>query len=185
MLRNWYAVYTKPGREKKVSALLNKRGITSYCPLNYVTSDQTAGANKRGNFEPLFYTQVFVFVSGAALHTVKNTPGVTGLAYWKALPAIISAEEIEAIQKITKKYINIKLQKADVQEQQKPELKEEPVFTYNQNAVRTKYRTYKVVLPSLGCMLSAEKEKAASDIIQPDFNNLSFFQKRLAALFAN
>ncbi|KAA9039498.1 hypothetical protein FW778_11815 [Ginsengibacter hankyongi] len=34
MQKNWYAVYTKPHCEKKVSLLLVKRGIENFYPVN-------------------------------------------------------------------------------------------------------------------------------------------------------
>jgi transcription antitermination factor NusG len=184
MLQHWYAVYTKPRREKKVSTLLSKKGIIAYCPLNYVTPEQTAGNNKKGAYEPLFCSQIFVYATGASLHNIKNTPGVTGFAYWKAQPAIISNDEIEAIKEITCNYMNIKIEKALVQQQQ-VQVKEDPKFTYNENSVRIKYRTLKVMLPSLGYMLSAEKEWASREVIQPEFAHFSLIPKKLVSLFTS
>ncbi|MCW3094268.1 MAG: NusG antitermination factor, partial [Ferruginibacter sp.] len=31
--KNWYALYTRPGTEKKVANLLSRKNIENYCPL--------------------------------------------------------------------------------------------------------------------------------------------------------
>lgn len=183
MSRKWYAVYTKAQREKKVSSILAKKGIESYCPLNYIAGENTG--NKRGIFEPLFTSFVFVNISDPEIITVKNIAGVVNLVYWKSKPAVISDAEIDAVKQITSGYMNIKLERAAVGSAEGVLIVDEPVFSYNENSVRVKYHTLKVVLPSLGYMLIAEKEWVHQGVIQPQFEQFSLLPKRLAALFTN
>lgn len=183
MLRNWYAVYTKSHREKKVSSILTKKGIESYCPINYILGGN--GANKKGIFEPLFASFVFVNISNPEIGAVKNIPGVINLIYWKSKPAVISDAEIDAVKQITSGYMNIKLERAAVGSAEGVLIVDEPVYSYNENSVRVKYHTLKVVLPSLGYMLVAEKEWVRQDVIEPSPEQFSLLPKRLAALFTN
>ena len=183
MLRNWYAVYTKSRREKKVSSILAKRGIESYCPVNYIFEENPGG--KKGFFEPLFASFVFVNISDPQMATVKNIPGVINLVYWKSKPAVISSAEIDAVKQITEGYMNIKLERAAIGSAEGVLIVDEPVFSYNENSVRVKYHTLKVVLPSLGYMLVAEKERVRQGAMEPVFEQFSLLPKRLAALFTN
>lgn len=184
MLRKWYAVYTKPQREKKVSTILAKKGIESYCPLNYIAGESPA--NKKGGLEPLFPSFVFVNISDPQMAAVKDVPGVINLIYWKSKPAVISEAEIDAVKQITSGYMNIKLERAAIGTAEGVLIVDEPVYSYNESSVRVKYHTLKVVLPSLGYMLIAEKEWVHQQgVIQPQFEQFSLLPKRLAALFTN
>ncbi|MBL0356561.1 MAG: hypothetical protein IPP72_06535 [Chitinophagaceae bacterium] len=37
MTRNWYAVYTRPYKEKKVASILSRKGIENYCPVIFLS----------------------------------------------------------------------------------------------------------------------------------------------------
>jgi len=56
--KKWYAVYTRPRWEKKVSELVTKKKLTTYCPLNRVVKQWSD--RKKVIFEPLFTSYVFV-----------------------------------------------------------------------------------------------------------------------------
>ena len=57
---HWFAVYTKPRWEKKVSGILDDNGIENYCPLNKVVKQWSD--RKKVILEPLFKSYVFVRV---------------------------------------------------------------------------------------------------------------------------
>ncbi len=183
MLRNWYAVYTKPEREKKVSSILTKKGIENFCPLNYIVRQNPGG--RRGVYEPLFNSYVFIHVSETEVLSVRKIPYIVNLLYWKSNPAIISINEIDAVKQLTSNYINIKLEKTLVNAGNGIRIIDEPVFAYTGNAVSVKYKTLKVELPSLGYTLTAERQKAPEEILQPEFNQFLMLPKRLSALFIN
>src|SRR5258708_3075596 len=92
---NWYAVYTKPRWEKKVSEQLAKGGIEAYCPLNKVRkkwSDRVKWVE-----EPLFKSYVFVRVKEAEQTQVRLFNGVVNFVYWLGKPAMVKDKEIEII----------------------------------------------------------------------------------------
>jgi Transcription termination factor nusG len=183
MLRNWYAVYTKSRREKKVYTTLTRKGIESFCPVNYILREKAN--SRRGAYEPLFSSFVFVHITEAEMLAVRNTPEVINIAYWRSKPAVISHAEINAVKQLASGYINIKLEKTVVSTCDKFQVIDEPVYAYNENSVRIKYHTHRVILPSLGYCLIAEKEWANEMVIEPEFAHLSLFSKRLTALFTN
>ncbi|MGH2649331.1 MAG: transcription termination/antitermination NusG family protein, partial [Ginsengibacter sp.] len=113
MQKNWYAVYTKPHCERKVSLLLTRKGIESFCPLN----------NKRT--EHLFYNKVFqepvfkstVFVRTTATDIVslnKRIDYILNPLFLRKEPAIINVDEIEAIKEFTDNYREIGFEKLDL-----------------------------------------------------------------------
>ncbi len=50
--KKWYAIYSKPRWEKKVDALLQKRNIQSWCPLQKI--EKQWSDRKKIVEEPLF-----------------------------------------------------------------------------------------------------------------------------------
>lgn len=185
MSSNWYAVYTMPQRERKVSTNLTKKGIENYCPVNYIERQK---ANiRRGAFEPLFSCYVFVHISEAEIASVRNVPGVINLIYWKSKPAIISNEEISTLKQLTSAYMNIKLEKSVVNMEDTVHFLDEPVISYKENSVLVKYQRLKVILPSLGYTIIAERERgvATQEVIEAEFNQFALLPRKLSALFTN
>ncbi|QEC52129.1 transcription antitermination protein nusG [Anseongella ginsenosidimutans] len=90
----WYALYTKPRNEKKLTGLLQSKGISAYCPLQE-TLKQWSDRRKKVK-EPLIRSYVFVQLedyekdSAAAL----ETPGAVRFLWWLKKPAVVRDEEI-------------------------------------------------------------------------------------------
>lgn len=93
----WYALYTKPRNEKKLTDLLQRKGITVYCPLQE-TVKQWSDRRKKVK-EPLIRSYVFVQLedyekeSAAAL----ETPGAVRFLWWLKKPAVVQDEEISRL----------------------------------------------------------------------------------------
>ena len=96
MNKNWYAVYTKAQCEKKVAALLTKKKIENYCPVNRRILN-TQNNRKKIVHEPLFTFFVFVYITPAEMSFVRQTSDVINFVYWLGKPAIIKSAEIEKI----------------------------------------------------------------------------------------
>ena len=95
--KKWYAVYTRPRWEKKVSDILTRRKIENYCPLNKVVRQWSD--RKKVLHEPLFTSYVFVRISEPELNSLKQTVGVINLVYWLGKPAVIRDPEVEMIKR--------------------------------------------------------------------------------------
>lgn len=50
--KRWYAVYTRPRREKKASGLQEKEAIKNFCPFNKVVKKWSD--RRKTIYEPLF-----------------------------------------------------------------------------------------------------------------------------------
>lgn len=183
MIRNWYAVYTRPSREKKVASILTKRGVKNYFPLNNIIS-QNAN-NKKSAKEALFSSIVFVYIAESEIDSVMTTAGTVNFLHWMAKPAIIRREEIEAVRQISSVYQNIKLEKSAVNINDTVRIIDEPVISFKENSASVKFQTLKIVLPSLGFTMIAERDKVNEAIVQEESTQSVFFPKRLNSFFSN
>ncbi len=182
MLRNWYAVYTKPQKERIVSSTFSKRGFETFCPLINTAKGK---ANKKAVFEPLFISYVFVYLSESDISTVKSIPGVINILYWKSKPAIIKAEELDTVRHFTAHFINIKLVKSVVNINESIRYKDDPVISFNENTVSVKYQTVKVNLPSLGYSMIAERRVTEDEPVYNEVSLFRTFPKRINSFFFN
>src|SRR6476469_1077440 len=157
MTPKWYAVYTKPRWEKKVAALLQQRGIESYCPLNKVRrrwSDRMKTIE-----EPLFKSYVFVRVADAARTSVRMTDGVINFVYWNGKPAVIKDKEISTIKRFLDEHENVMLQKIEVGINERVKVIAGPMMDSEGRVVEVKNKTAKVAIDSLGYLLVATIDK--------------------------
>jgi len=111
---SWYAVYTKPRWEKKVSEALQKNGLESYCPLNRVTR-QWSDRTKKVEI-PLFPSYVFVKVDQVRQAEVRMISGVVNFVYWLGKPAVIRDHEMEGLKKFVSSHDNIIVEAAQYRE---------------------------------------------------------------------
>lgn len=111
---SWYAVYTKPRWEKKVSEALQKNGLESYCPLNRVTR-QWSDRTKKVEI-PLFPSYVFVKVDQVRQAEVRMISGVVNFVYWLGKPAVIRDHEMEDLKTFVSSHDNIIVEAAQYRE---------------------------------------------------------------------
>src|SRR5690348_34329 len=124
---HWYAVYTKPRCEKKVSHLLAKKNIENYCPLNKV---RRQWSDRKKIIEvPLFTSYVFVRVLLHEQKTVLETDNIFNFVYWLRKPAIIRDEEIMTIKKYLWEHENVELERIAVNVNDTIRIKEGPLVS--------------------------------------------------------
>ena len=173
--KKWYAVYTRVRWEKKVSELFTKRNIENYCPLNKV--QRQWADRKKIILEPLFTSYVFVRATEAEHLQLKKTDGVINLVYWLGKPAIIRDTEISMIQSFLSEHVNISLEKTNVNVNDLVRIVSGPLMNHEGHVVAVKSKSVKIVLPSLGFIMSAEVElekvKLISDKLQYFVGNQS------------
>jgi transcription antitermination factor NusG len=95
--KRWYAIYTKPRWEKKVTMVLDRKGIEVWCPLQKVRKQWSD--RKKIVEEPLFKSYAFVHIANDERTKVLMTDGVLNFVYYVGKPAIIRDEEIEVIKR--------------------------------------------------------------------------------------
>jgi len=108
--KEWYALYTKKGAEKKVTARLERKGITYYCPLNLVDS-----GNGKLQYPPLFPSLIFVQVSGCDRESITGIADVINMVYRLQHLAVFSNQEIESIRSFLNKHETVVVEKISVQ----------------------------------------------------------------------
>jgi transcription antitermination factor NusG len=156
MQKNWYAVYTKPQYEKKVSLLLTKKRIENFCPLNSIKMKSF----RRNKFllEPLFKSYVFVKIHDGDIDLLKQIDGVISLLYWMGSPAIIREDEIETIKEFTNGHQNLELERTQVDISDMVRIIDGPSYSIEGKVLALKNKNIKVNLPSLGYTIVAKIE---------------------------
>ena len=176
--KNWYAVYTRPRWEKKVAAHLTRKEIENYCPLNKVRKQWAD--RKKIVLEPLFTSYVFVKTNQMEHGHLKKTDGVINLVYWLGKPAVIREVEIDMIRRFLDEYQNVRVEKTAVNLNDLVRVVSGPLSEHEGHVVAVKSRSVKIVLTSLGYMMSAEVETAKIEVIKKNINYTTGSQNNLA-----
>lgn len=182
MIRNWYAVYTRPNKEKKVISFLEKKGIECFCPLVVADLKQVS---RRPLLQPLFNSYVFVQIAESQLPLLKTVSWIVSMIYWRSKPAVISNREIEIIKKLTTDYSNIRLEKSAVDINAAIVVSDEPTIAYNENTVSVKYKSIRVNLPSLGYTMIAERVSERAKVNYQETSVFASFPRKINAFFFN
>lgn len=89
---SWFALYTLPKNEKKVTERLQNLGIEAYCPM--VTQVKQWSDRKKKVETPLISSYVFVNLEEKERNKVFDIHGIVRYLYWLGKPAIIQDHEI-------------------------------------------------------------------------------------------
>lgn len=181
-MQNWYAVYTRPNREKKICGRLAKLKLETYHPLNYTNLSGSRKAKPK--FTPLFQNYVFVKMEEKDFPRVKKISGVVNFLYWLGAPAKIAEEEIKAIREFSDYYQDIKIEKFDVDMTGTVKFMDDPIYSREGNFISVKSKSVKVNLPSLGYKLIAWNRRPQPvqapvfrlDNVSNRFSLLNFFR---------
>jgi transcription antitermination factor NusG len=157
-LLSWYAIYTKPFWEKKISGVLTKMDIESYCPVQNI--ERQWSDRKKIISEPLFKSYVFVRTDVKTVPIIKQVYGVVSFVSFQARPAVIRDTDIEAIRSFVSNYADITVQKLDYNVNDTVKVLNGPFMNISGSVKEVKRKTVKVLLPSLGFMLTAEFDKS-------------------------
>ncbi|HYH14296.1 MAG TPA: UpxY family transcription antiterminator [Flavisolibacter sp.] len=161
----WYAVYTRSKWEKKVAEQLTRRRIENYCPLNKVVRQWSD--RKKIIMEPLFSSYVFVRAQKEELIAIQRIDGVINLVYWLGKPAIIKDVEIDTIKDFLSGYKNVKLKRVQVNVRDMVRIVGGPLSDYEGEVVAVQSKVIKVILPTLGYMMTAEVPANNIQVINP------------------
>ena len=91
----WYAIYTKPNRERKILENLKEQNLTCYLPLQ--ESLRIWSDRKKWIEAPLFKSYVFVKVSYKEFFNVLSIPGVIRYVSFGGKAQAIPEKQIEDI----------------------------------------------------------------------------------------
>ena len=161
--KHWYAVYTRPRWEKKVTNRLVRAGIEVYCPLNKVRKKWKDRVKLVE--EPLIRSYVFVHIAEAEKTSVRMVDGVVNFVYWLGKPAVIRQEEIELIQRFLGDYENVEVQPLELDEGQRVRIVSGVLMNKEGLVVKVINNRASVVVLSLGVELVAQFEKQALEVV--------------------
>lgn len=96
----WFALYTRPRFEKKVTRLLEEEGFEAWLPMQTVIR-QWSDRKKKVEI-PLFSSYVFIRIPKNQLYHAVQIDGVARTVGFSGEPAAIREEQIEMIRKVLK-----------------------------------------------------------------------------------
>ena len=157
-MKKWFAVYTKPGTEKKVADQLEKSGFEAFCPIQIVIKGRDIQRKKE--FEQSLVPQyVFVKLNREQLPLLRSINNIVTLVYWLGDPVIIRDIEIEMIQRFLSEHKNVQLKPTAVAIGEIVKLVTGQTSIEQQgDVILVKNAVEKLVLPSLGFNIEAHKE---------------------------
>lgn len=156
-IKNWYAVYTLPRWEKKVTRTLDEKGYEAYCPLNRVVRQWSD--RKKTVQEPLFKGYVFVQVSEKEKWTLKEIPGILNFVYWNGKPGIIREEEIQTIRRFLNEFTDVQITECRLDVADRVKVKTGLLMNYEGTVIELHGNKASVKIESMGIQLSATFEK--------------------------
>ena len=162
--KNWYAVYTKPRWEKKVSDQLAKEGIEAYCPLNKVRkkwSDRIKWVE-----EPLFKSYVFIRVKEEEQTQVRLLNGVVNFVYWLGKPAMVKDKEIEIIRQFLNDYREVTVSPINLQKDARITIRRGAFMDKKATVVKVIHNKVQVIIESIGFSLMAVIDKSNLAVIE-------------------
>ena len=109
-MTNWYVLYTKPNKEKKVLSQLTELGITVFCPM--ATKIRQWSDRKKKIEVPLISRIIFIQCSESDRNKVFNISGTSHYLFWLGKPAVVKNSEIETIKECLKgdiSEVNVKI----------------------------------------------------------------------------
>jgi transcription antitermination factor NusG len=153
----WYAVYTRPRWEKKVSRLMDEQGIVNYCPVNKVTRQWSD--RKKVVLEPVFKGYVFVKINPEEKWEVKKVNGVLNYVYWLGKPAPIPEQEIMTIRKFLNEFSDVEVTELSLSVNSTVRIKTGVLMNYQGILVELTGNKARVKIESMGLQLSAQFDK--------------------------
>jgi transcriptional antiterminator RfaH len=182
MSANWYAVTTRPQKEKKVASLLSKLGLECFCPTLQIPQVKSV---ENLNPHALFRSCIFVWTDENWLKKIQSLPWVVNFLYWKSKPATFPSSEIDLFKDITQSFSLVGMEKTEVQAGAPIRYLDEPSLIYHEKTLHVQYNKLRVKLPTLGCILTAERLKVTPETAAKSRRKIAGFPQKLNAfLFA-
>jgi transcription antitermination factor NusG len=151
----WFAIYTRPKNEKKVTKSLEKMGVEVFCPM--ITQVKQWSDRKKKVKVPLINSYVFVNIEEKDRNVVFQVSGVVRYLFWLGKPAVIKEYDIEVLKDSLLGIFNSfevnKLKSGDQLTISKGPFygKEGVVFQVDKNRI-------KLILKELGVIITISKE---------------------------
>ena len=159
----WYVVYTRPRWEKKVSSILDQKGIENYCPLNKVVKQWSD--RKKTVMEPLFKGYVFVKIEDTKKWEIKKVDGIINYIHWLGKPAIVKDSEITAIRRFLTEFENVEVVDNQLEVNSIVKINQGVLMDYKGIVIEIIDNKARVQIDSMGIRLSALFDKKKISIL--------------------
>ena len=159
----WYVVYTRPRWEKKVSSILDQKGIENYCPLNKVVKQ--GSERKKTVMEPLFKGYVFVKIEDTKKWEIKKVDGIINYIHWLGKPAIVKDSEITAIRRFLTEFENVEVVDNQLEVNSIVKINQGVLMDYKGIVIEIIDNKARVQIDSMGIRLSAIFDKKKINIL--------------------
>jgi transcription antitermination factor NusG len=174
--KRWYALYTKPYWEKRVSDSLTKKHIENYCPFNKVNEGSKAG--KKNIETPLFASYVFVHSDNYKIIPVSSISGLINFAYWLKYPVIIPDVEIASIRSFLGEFKNIHVERMQIRSNNVASIVERSHMNQSDQLNSSENNSLKVHLPTIGYIMHSNiRVSEFEPNVNKEFSN--YFDQRI------
>jgi transcriptional antiterminator RfaH len=96
-MKHWYALYTKPQMEQRVSAILQAKGMETYLPTIPVYMGRRRTEKSRAFFSCYLFARMDFGAVGYS--SVAWTPGLRRIVSFGGQPAVVRDEVVETIRR--------------------------------------------------------------------------------------
>ncbi|OSZ82400.1 hypothetical protein CAP35_03770 [Chitinophagaceae bacterium IBVUCB1] len=151
----WYVLHTKPRNEKKLTKLLEQKGVRVYCPLREEIRQWSD--RKKKVAEPVFKSYIFVHLNDYKEDSVRvlMTAGAVRFLWWVGKPGVVREAEIQAIKDFLENYKN-----AEITVEYKPgevvEVKEGPFKENKGELIQVRGNIAVIHIKALGFSMKAQ-----------------------------
>lgn len=151
----WYVLHTKPRNEKKLTRLLEQKGVKVYCPLR--ESIKQWSDRKKKVAEPVFKSYIFVFMNDYKEENVNvlMTAGAVRFLWWVGKPGVVRDEEIQAIKDFLDNYKNAEIT-VDFKPGEIVEVKEGPLKENKGELIQVRGNIAVIHIKALGFSMKAQ-----------------------------
>jgi transcription antitermination factor NusG len=160
----WYAVYTRPNQEKKVTDQLSKKGVVVYCPLQKVIRQWSD--RKKVLEIPAFRGYVFVQIHDAIRWEVLATEGAINFVCHEGKPARIPAKEIETVRLFFQDISGAVLDETDIRVNDVARVYSGVLMGMEGEVVDVKNRYAILMIPSLGLQMQIKVPKENIQVLR-------------------
>jgi transcription antitermination factor NusG len=158
-MKQWFALYTQPRKEKVLDSELKKRGIESFLPLK--KSLRQWKDRKKLVEIPLFPSYIFVNVDDNKLYEIVQVTGAVRFIYFEGKPVPVPQEQIDSIKILLEREIEFELQRNNVRVGDRVQIREGR-FAGLTGVIRNerKKTMFAVIIDALQVNMTIEVDKA-------------------------
>ena len=161
---HWYAVYTRPNMEKKLTAELLDKGIVAYCPVQRV---QRQWSDRKKVLEvPAFRGYVFVQIHDQIRWQVLASNGALNFVCHNGKPARITPAEIDTVRRFFQDLEETLLDETDISISDIARVYSGVMMGMEGEVIDLKHRYVVLRIPALGLQMQVKVPKEKIQIIK-------------------